>query len=311
MAKGNHKEIYQGQVSKEELQNKFFMQYNYNFWMHKARALLYFIKNQEAIKNLKFTGDMYSDEVIIENLKMELHMMVFHSAESLFRMIFSIIKMPELPWIWIARCGHSELYGLIDKMRRDGLASLKPSPEIWLRPNLYPSIINEQHENYEKSRLSCGFVIKYLESLATEYIDHKEYNSYKHGLHCFCGRQELQAIDEQTGEKVFASQNDIIEFLEFEKEKKKEEVNITVRIAAKSYDYSRDYQIIIVTSAILHNLFNKKSIDLKKSFIDQKAVSGDSPLKFGYYLMHDWTLDDVFLTESDRKGASLLKRFSF
>ena len=98
------KEIYHGQTSLEELQKKFFIQFNYNFWMHKARVLRYFIDNIETIEKLKFKGDIYS-EVIAENLKMELHMTVFHSSESLFRIIFSIIKMPELPWICNNRHG--------------------------------------------------------------------------------------------------------------------------------------------------------------------------------------------------------------
>jgi hypothetical protein len=185
MRKDKNKEVYRGQNSKEELQKSFFMQYNYNFWMQKSHALLYFIDNREAIKHLKFAGDIYSDDVIVENLKMELHMTVFHSTQSLFRIIFSITSMPELPWIWIARCGHKELYDLIEQVKSDGLSSIQNSPEIWLRANLYPSIVTELHKDYEKSKLSCNFVIKYLEALVGEYIDHKEYNSYKHGLHAF------------------------------------------------------------------------------------------------------------------------------
>ena len=69
MRKDKNKEVYRGQNSKEELQKSFFMQYNYNFWMQKSHALLYFIDNREAIKHLKFAGDIYSDDVIVENLK--------------------------------------------------------------------------------------------------------------------------------------------------------------------------------------------------------------------------------------------------
>jgi hypothetical protein len=47
-------------------------------------------------------------------------------------------------------------------------------------------------------------------------------------------------------------------------------------VTTKSYDYIRDYQIISMNSAILHNLFNKKSIDAKMSFGNQQAPSGGS-----------------------------------
>jgi hypothetical protein len=35
--------------------------------------------------------------------------------------------------------------------QQNGLSILKNSPEVWLRRNLYPSIISEQHKDYEKS----------------------------------------------------------------------------------------------------------------------------------------------------------------
>jgi hypothetical protein len=62
----------------------------------------------------------------------------------------------------------------------------KRPPEIWLRENIYPSISDDKHPNYERSRVSAKFVISNLEILAKEYLDHNEYNSYKHGLRSFC-----------------------------------------------------------------------------------------------------------------------------
>jgi len=50
--------------------------------MRKSHVLLYFIDNKEAVKYLRFAGDTYSDEVVVENLKLELHMTVFHSTET-------------------------------------------------------------------------------------------------------------------------------------------------------------------------------------------------------------------------------------
>ena len=111
--KTNDKIEFTTQRDLKELQELFFTQFNYNYWIHKANVLTHFIDNLDAIKILKYEEDIYSEEVINENLKLELHMSVFHSSESLFRIIFAITKMPNFPWIWIAKCSPQELNDLI------------------------------------------------------------------------------------------------------------------------------------------------------------------------------------------------------
>jgi len=48
--------------------------------------LSHFIINPESVRILKFEGDNADDEVIVEGLKMELHMTAMHCIESFFRM---------------------------------------------------------------------------------------------------------------------------------------------------------------------------------------------------------------------------------
>lgn len=298
---------YFGQHSLDELQNSFMSQFNYNFWIHKANMILHFIDNFDAITALRQQQDIYTPEVINENLKMELHMSIYHSSESLFRIIFSIVKMPEVPWIWIARCSATQLYELIKQLKDSGLASLSENPEVWLRQALYPTY-SKEHEKFEQAEKSTEYVIKYLQRLAREYIEHKEYNSYKHGLHCFAGIQRIQAFGEQTGELYLDSQSDIVEFLEFSKDDP-DGHRIKVNIARKSYDYKRDYRIIQLISAILHNLFNYRSIMASNKSLEIPALA---PVHHVYYFFDDWwTLDELFSSDSDKtsKGASI-KRFT-
>jgi hypothetical protein len=134
-------EQYVSQVPESELQNDYFQFYHYNFWMHKANAVSSFIEHPDKIKDLRFEEDEDIDEYILDNLKMELHMMVFHSSESLFLNIFAIIYQPNFPWVWVSRCTSQKLNDLISKVKRGGLSLLKENPEIWLRNNLYPSIV--------------------------------------------------------------------------------------------------------------------------------------------------------------------------
>ena len=106
-------ERYNCQIPIEELQRDYFLHFNFNYWMHKAKALLAFIEDPSMINKLRFEGDNDSEETTVDNLKMDLHMMVFHSSETLFLNIFSIANMRQLPWIWISRCStkHISLFG--------------------------------------------------------------------------------------------------------------------------------------------------------------------------------------------------------
>jgi hypothetical protein len=243
-------ERYRGQIPVEQLQKDYILHFNPNYWMHKANALLSFIENPAMINTLKFEGDKDTDEVIIYNLKLELHMTVFHSSETLFLNIFSMIFKPDFPWIWISRCKSKKLYNLIETVGKDGLSKLASTSG--LRENLYPSI-GPKHTNYEKTVVSAAFVVDYLDTLANEYLDHNEYNSYKHGLRSFVGRQKLQAIDDQTNELVAHMEGDIIQFLEFQDTDMKgnqfidedRQAYVLVKLATKGFDYKRelyDYQ---------------------------------------------------------------------
>jgi hypothetical protein len=276
--------------------------------MHKAKALLHFIEDPPQVSKLRFQGDKDTEETILNSLKMELHMMVFHSTETLFLNIFSIVKMPEFPWVWVSQCRPETLRSLIETVNDKGIGAVQESPEVWLRQNIFP-FVNEKHENYEKSIKSTIFVIEYLQELAREFIDHKEYNSYKHGLTSFVGRKRIQGFNENTGEIVIDMQSGIVEFLEFQKNDSNGRPYIEngkpftmVRSVTKGFDYIRDYGIVQMNSAILSNLFHQR----KKSI----GIPSDKLRKIGYYLFHDFTLADIFDISSPNRGTGRFIRFT-
>jgi len=254
----------------------------------------------------RFEGDKDTEETIVSNMKMELHMMVFHSSETLFLNIFSIVKMPLFPWVWISRCDPNTLHTLIDTVARRGLAGLQSSPEVWLRNNLFPSVPQE-HQNYGRSKKSTDFAITYLQILAKEYLDHNEYNSYKHGLRSFTGKGRWQAINELTGEKVLDMQSDIIEYLEFEKNdkngipyKEKGKPYVLVKMTTKGFDYIRDLRIININTVMLYNLFYAKKESIRTASTNSRTI--------GYYLFDDFTTDDIFSASSQANGNAIFKK---
>ena len=158
-------ERYNCQIPIEELQRDYFLHFNFNYWMHKAKALLAFIEDPSMINKLRFEGDNDSEETIVDNLKMDLHMMVFHSSETLFLNLFSIANMPQLPWIWISRCSRNTFLCLVKIIADNGLVRIHESHKHGFSIIDFRMLM-QNIGNYEKSRLSTDFVIKLLKALA-------------------------------------------------------------------------------------------------------------------------------------------------
>ena len=89
--------------------------------------------------------------------------------------------------------------------KKKGLGVIIKEPEKWLRDMLYPTI-NESHEAYQKTNDSANFAKKYLERLVHEYMKHKEYNAYKHGLRIFPAQGKFHTIDGSSVEGVTDTQ---------------------------------------------------------------------------------------------------------
>src|SRR5918999_2534668 len=207
---------YVGVLPLIDYQRDYFIGYPYGDWLPKVLALMDFIEDRSILSILHFHKDIDSDEFIIESLKMEIHMMVFHSAESLFLTVLGHYFYPAMPWFWMSTCTQNKFNNIMNLWQEKGLDAIIKDPEKWLRDILYPTI-TESHEKYQKTKDSAIFAKKYLNRLVREYIRHKEYNAYKHGLRIFPGPGRFQDIDEDTsGEGVRGIRGDSLEFLTYE-----------------------------------------------------------------------------------------------
>lgn len=203
-------------------QREYFIGYSYRYWLHKGLALMHFIDDNSRLSALRspkgFSEDYDSDEFIIENLKMEIHMMVFHSAESLFLTILGHYFCPAVPWFWMSTCDQTKLNTIMNIWQEEkGVEAIIKEPEKWLRDALY-STVNESHQHYERSKESATFARKYLDRLAREYMKHNEYNAYKQGLRVFPGPGSFKATNDVTG-KVYADiQGNFLGFLTYKRQ---------------------------------------------------------------------------------------------
>jgi hypothetical protein len=289
----------------EELQKRYFRGYHYNFWVTKAKALLYFINHPDKIEEVQSDNKEDNVDYVLDNFKMEIHMMVFHSAESLFLNIMAAIFNPNYPWVFLAKCTPERLNGFIKQVSEQGLEGVleSPSPSEFMRNLMYPGV-DGKHAKFELAKKTSDQVVNYIKSLAKEYTDHFEYNSYKHGLRCFPGKTTSTMKDEKTDKVVFHSEQHSIEYLEFKNEMIEGSMQQRVRITDKTYDYMRDYGIIDTTTAILLNIFNKRRVDLD--------ATPENPKNYRMFFLADenFKLTDLFKFRTEGSIGGYLTKFS-
>jgi hypothetical protein len=267
-----------------DYQRDYLIGYPYGYWLHKGLALMHFIEDRSRLSMLRFPKDIDSDEFIIENLKMEIHMMVFHSAESLFLTVLGHYFYPAMPWFWMSTCTQNKFNNITNLWQEKGLDAIIKEPETWLRDILYPTI-SESHEKYQKTKDSATFAKKYLDRLVREYMRHKEYNAYKHGLKIFPGHGGFQAIDDTSREPVTDIQENVLEFLTYEI---LQEHNYQYRIkrTSKKYDVKVDINIISTTTWLLQNFLERKRVE-------SRAAQGQR-VTFNLALFDNLKLEDIF-----------------
>jgi hypothetical protein len=251
--------------------------------LHKALALMHFIQDRSKLSILRFPRDIDSDEFIIENLKMEIHMMVFHSSESLFLIVLGHYFYPAMPWFWTSTCTQNKFNNILNLWQEKGLDTIIKEPEKWLRDILYPTI-NESHEKYQKTNESAIFAKKYLDRLVQEYLRHREYNAYKHGLKTFPAPGRFQAInDNSTREEEVVS--DILEFLTYEPPQG-HDYEYRIKNTSKKYDVKVDINIISTTTRLLQNFMERKRVE-------SKAAQGQK-VTFNLALFDNLKVEDIF-----------------
>lgn len=222
---------------------------------------MHFIEDRYKVSAIRYPKDIESDEFIIENLKMEIHMIVFHSAESLFLTTLGHYFYPSMPWFWMSTCTQNKFNNIINLWQEKGLDVIIKEPEKWLRDTLYPTI-NESHKAYQKTKDSATFARKYLDRLVHEYMKHKEYNAYKHGLRVFPAQTSFHSIEDTSREVVTDIQEDSLVFLKYEL-LQGNEYGFRIQHTLQKYDVKVDINIIRTTTRLLQNFLERKRTETR------------------------------------------------
>jgi hypothetical protein len=267
-----------------DYQRDYFVGYPYGYWLHKALALMYFIEDRSRVSLLRFPKDTDSDEFIIENLKMEIHMMVFHSAESLFLTVLAHYFHPAMPWFWMSICTQNKFNNIMNVWQEKGMGGIIKEPEKWLRDVLYPTI-NESHQGYRKTKNSAMFTKKYLDRLVIEYMRHKEYNAYKNGLRIFPPATLIDIADDTPGETTTDMHGGLLEYVVYEQQQEQKDA-YRMKRALRKFDIEVDINIISTTAKILQNFMERKRVE-SKTAQGQKGT-------FNLALFDKVKVDDIF-----------------
>ena len=262
----------------------YFTDYPYGYWLHKGLALKHFIEDRSKLSMLRFAKDVDSDEFIIENLKMEIHMMVFHSAESLFMTVLGHYFYPPMPWFWMSICTQNKFNNIMNLWQEKGLDAIINEPKKWLRDILYPTV-SESHEGYQKTEDSATFAKKYLDRLVQEYIRHKEYNAYKHGLRIFPSKRSLQSNHVTSGDVATDIQGEYLEYLKYQS-LQGNDCEYFIEHTSQKYDANIDIDIIRTNTWLLQNFFERKRAE-------NKAVKGQK-VTFNLALFDRLRVENIF-----------------
>jgi len=292
--------LFLGSANQTQYNETFYKNFEYNYWYHKCNALYEYVKYPKKIKTqVMFPDDSTNEKYILENLKMEIHMTVYHSTETLFLVIFGHMHLPNLIPIWMTQCLSTELFNEIKKVADNGIDSILTNADDWLMDLIYPKA-KTTDKGFSAIKNSIKYIKGYLQNLAKEYVDHKEYNSYKHGLRCYPGQFSLKIMNDKTNAVLVDSNSDSIFFYELEKNKVQKNT-FNIKNSHKSYDINRDANLILTNSMILENIFliRKKSIESKgKPFSVRKNIFlGKKP----------W---ELFAFKEGNKQKGIVTRFS-
>lgn len=247
---------------------------------------MHFIEDRSKLAMLRFPKDVDSDESIIENLKMEIHMMVFHSAESLLLTVLGHYFYPDVPWFWMSTCTTNKFNNIMNLWQEKGLEAIIEEPEKWLRDTLYPTI-NESHEAYHKTEGSAAFAKKYLDRIVYEFMKHKEYSSYKHGLRIFPSQSNFHAIDDTSVQEVTNIEGDFLKFLKYEL-REGNDFEYRIKHTSQNYDVNVDINIIRTTTLLFQNFLERKRAE-------SKAADGQK-VTFSLALLDKLKVEDIFST---------------
>lgn len=263
------------------LQEEFYRMYNPDYWLYRIMLLK---NSHDDFELLKLSLAKDTEEIIDDDfkrvLRTELHFLYFQMIETLFEIIFAILKHDSRN-LWVALTFSNDKSTPFYSETYKKIADLNSNSEIFTKKIkieiegegkeipilklifyfIYPTKLNK--DEWIKNLAN---IEKLLLIFSRDFADRGEYNAYKHSLR-FYNTPFSMAIGLTGSNQMFSigSSEDCITFLEKHKKKDKNgEVISTGQITKirKPFNFQRDYNLCILIYTMIKNIIYTRKYTL-------------------------------------------------
>ena len=246
-------------MSQENHDKLLFTSYQYDFILRKIAVLKVIIDNQASVIDIiqGTDGLEFKDEsALISGLKAEIHFSKYHALESMFAMVFALIKQPDDVWVWLTTYTFRDFNRMISDMAKSNISAISGISETETIRNLFFKNCPVEFVEQAETKESMQNISRILTLCAKEMTDKDEYNSYKHGLRILSGNLELKLANEKE------AIDEVPAFVYLSAKKNK-----TVKTIPKLYSYERSYKIIKVSSQLTSLMIKQRKLEYSENII--------------------------------------------
>lgn len=260
-----------------------FTSYQHGYLFEKVTLLKGIIDNPVlTLDSIQGNGDIQfkNYDAITSHLEAEIHFTMYHALESMFAMVFALIKQPDNVWVWLTTYSFHEFGTMINCVAKSNISSVSEKDELETIKILFfkncPSEFVEQEETIEMMR-KLSHILKLC---AKELNNKNAYNSYKHGLRIITGDIKFKLANEN--EKISHEISERSGFVYLDKK--------SSNLVPEIYSFGRSYKIVKLCWQMTSLMVNQRKIEYIEE--DQCVIEATN--------FNDIDIEDIF----DKDGIS-------
>lgn len=231
--------------------------YQHSYIFEKATLLKGIINNPAPVFDIVQGNDdvqFTNYNAITSHLKAEIHFSMFHALESMFALIFALIKQPDNVWVWLATYRFPKFNEMIAEIAKADISVVSERDEFETIRILFFKNCPDEFVEQIQVKEAIQIISKILILCANEMLDKNEYNSYKHGLRLISGDLRFNLVNEQEGIERTV---DIVPGFVYLNTKNQE----SPRIVPKHYSFERSYKIIKICWQLTSLMINQRRVE--------------------------------------------------
>lgn len=244
-------------MSEKNYDELLFTSYQHSYIFEKAALLKGIIDNPVSIIDSIQGNDgiqFIDHEAVTSHLKAEIHFSMYHALESMFAMIFALIKQPNNVWKWLSTYNFYKFNKMIAEVADSNISVISEKSELETIEFLFFKNCPREFVEQAQTKNAMQTISKILTFCAKEMIDKSEYNSYKHGLRIISGDLRLKLVNENESINKTIDKSPGFVYLNTKN-------NESVRLVSKPYSFERSYKIIKLCWQLTSLLIKQRKLE--------------------------------------------------